>query len=152
MTYAHPSDGRAAPGPATSSIGSGYRDLGLPLLSVEGRQQRHHRLLQADGRPGRRRAHPAHRRVDGLRQRPPQVVVNSWTSAIPAAPSNAGTRSLTVGAYRSFTSTLTYPIPASAFQTDTTQWNILKLSVVSGSTGDTYLSPGLAFDCLDLLT
>ncbi|GAA4945995.1 hypothetical protein [Actinoplanes utahensis] len=48
-------------------------------------------------------------------------------------------------------STLTYAILASAFQTDTSQWNILRLSVVSGSSGDTYLSPGVAFDCIDLL-
>ncbi|BEL07699.1 hypothetical protein Q0Z83_058900 [Actinoplanes sichuanensis] len=78
--------------------------------------------------------------------------MNSWTSAIPAAPSNSGTRSLTVGAYRSYTSTLTYTVPASAFQTDVSQWNILKLTLVSGSSGDGYLSPGVAFDCIDLLT
>jgi len=49
------------------------------------------------------------------------------------------------------TSMLTYAVPASAFPTDPSRWNVLKLSVASGSTGDTYLSPGVAFDCIDLL-
>ncbi|GLY21840.1 hypothetical protein [Micromonospora sp. NBRC 101691] len=47
---------------------------------------------------------------------------------------------------------LTCTAPASACQTDVSQWNVLKLALVSGSTGDTYPSPGVAFDCIDLLT
>jgi rhamnogalacturonan endolyase len=82
----------------------------------------------------------------------PQVSVNNWTSAAPAAPSSAKTRSLTVGTYREFNTLLTYTVPASAWQSDVSQWNILKLNIVSGSSGTGFLSPGSAFDCLDLLT
>jgi rhamnogalacturonan endolyase len=81
----------------------------------------------------------------------PQVTVNGWTSAAPAAPTSAKTRNLTVGTYRETNTTFTYTIPASAFQTDVTQWNQLKLNIISGSAGAGYLSPGVAYDCLDLL-
>lgn len=150
MTYAHPSDARAAPWTGNFIVGSAeagtfpcYQWIGVnndllvsfKLTTAQAAAAHTLRIgLSASFAGGRHR-----------------VSVNNWTSAIPAAPGNSGTRSLTVGAYRSFTSTVTYSIPASAFQTDTSQWNILKLTLVSGSTGDVYLSPGVAFDCLDLL-
>lgn len=151
MTYAHPSDPRAATwtgnfivGTAAASTFPCYQWIGVnndvlvyfKLTAAQAAAAHTLRIgLSASYAGGRHR-----------------VSVNSWTSAIPAAPSNSGTRSLTVGAYRSYTSTLTYAVPASAFQTDVSQWNILKLTLVSGSSGDGYLSPGVAFDCIDLLT
>ncbi|MFG2731960.1 hypothetical protein [Streptomyces canus] len=41
--------------------------------------------------------------------------------------------------------------PSSAWKTDTTQYNVLKLDIVSGSGGSAYLSAGTSFDCMDLL-
>jgi rhamnogalacturonan endolyase len=82
----------------------------------------------------------------------PRVRVNDWTSATPPAPSSAKTRSLTVGTYRGFNTLLTYTVPARAWQSDVSQWNVLRLNVISGSKGSGFLSPGVAFDCLDLLT
>ncbi|MFJ2177837.1 rhamnogalacturonan lyase B N-terminal domain-containing protein [Streptomyces sp. NPDC087851] len=81
----------------------------------------------------------------------PRVTVNDWVSAIPAPPTQPSTRSLTTGSYRGNNHTFTYNVPASAWKTDTGQYNILKLNVVSGSTGTGFLSAGTAFDCLDLL-
>jgi rhamnogalacturonan endolyase len=81
----------------------------------------------------------------------PRVRVNDWTSPVPPAPSSAKTRSLTVGTYRGFNTLLTYPIPARAWHSDVSQWNVLTLNIISGSTGSGFLSPGVAFDCLDLL-
>jgi len=78
----------------------------------------------------------------------PQVTVNSWTSAIPSPATEPSTRSLTVGSYRGNNHTYTYAIPATAFVTGT---NTLTLNIVSGDSGTEYLSPGVAYDCLDLL-
>jgi rhamnogalacturonan endolyase len=82
----------------------------------------------------------------------PQVVVNdNWTSAIPSPPTQPNTRSLTNGSYRGNNHTFTYSIPASAWQTDTSQYNVLKINVVSGSGATGFLSAGTAFDAIDLL-
>lgn len=77
------------------------------------------------------------------------VSVNKWSSSIPGAPWDSGTRSLTVGTYRGINTTFTYSIPASAFVVGT---NTMNLSLVSGSmvTGATWLSPGISFDCVEL--
>ncbi|RDW77869.1 hypothetical protein BP5796_05721 [Coleophoma crateriformis] len=80
----------------------------------------------------------------------PRITINSWTSAIPAATSQASTRSLTVGTYRGTNTMLTYDVPASAFVA-TGGWNIMTINVVSGSSGTTYLSPGISLDCIDFI-
>jgi len=79
-----------------------------------------------------------------------QPSINSWTASAPSAPSQPSSRSLTVGTYRENNSTYTVNVPASAFNTDTTKWNVLKLSIISGSTGTGYLSPGVSYDCIEL--
>jgi rhamnogalacturonan endolyase len=81
----------------------------------------------------------------------PQVTVNDWVSAIPSPPTQPSTRSLTNGSYRGNNHTFTYVVPASAWKTDPSQYNVLKLNIVSGSTGTGFLSPGTAIDCVDLL-
>lgn len=43
-----------------------------------------------------------------------------------------------------------YTVPASAFLA-TGSWNILKITVISGSSGTTYLSPGMSLDCIELV-
>ncbi|CZR63908.1 related to Putative rhamnogalacturonase [Phialocephala subalpina] len=80
----------------------------------------------------------------------PQITVNSWTSAAPAASSQAKTRSLTVGTYRGTNAMFTYTVPASAFLT-AGSYNILKINVISGSSGTTYLSPGISLDAIDFI-
>lgn len=45
----------------------------------------------------------------------------------------------------------TFNVPNSAWKSDVSQYNVLKLNIVSGSTGSAYLSPGTSFDCVDLL-
>lgn len=45
----------------------------------------------------------------------------------------------------------TYSVPASAWLTDTGQYNVLKIDVVSGSGLTGYLSAGTAIDAIDLL-
>lgn len=77
----------------------------------------------------------------------PQVTVNSWTSAIPAAPPKVS-RNLTVGTYRGFNRMYTFDIPASQLVVGT---NVLTINTVSGTAGAAFLSPALSFDAIDLV-
>jgi rhamnogalacturonan endolyase len=76
----------------------------------------------------------------------PMAAVNSWTSSIPAAPNEPKTRSLTVGSYRGNNVIYSYTVPASALKVGE---NTLTLTVVSGSSGSGYLSPGCSYDAVD---
>lgn len=77
----------------------------------------------------------------------PQVTVNSWSSAIPAAPPKVS-RNMTVGTYRGFNRTYSFDIPASQLVVGT---NVLTLNTVSGTAGTRFLSPSLSFDAIDLV-
>jgi rhamnogalacturonan endolyase len=78
----------------------------------------------------------------------PQITVNNWTSAGPAASSQPNSRSLTIGTYRGNNALYTYAVPASAFVTGT---NTMTITVISGSAGlGGYLSPGYSYDCVEL--
>ncbi|MFD5759524.1 polysaccharide lyase family protein, partial [Streptomyces sp. NPDC127044] len=82
----------------------------------------------------------------------PQIVVNdAWTSAVPSPPTQPSTRSLTVGSYRGNNYTFTYSVPASAWLTDTSAYNTLKIYVASGSGSTSFLSAGTSVDAVDLL-
>lgn len=78
----------------------------------------------------------------------PQVTVNGWTSSVPAASPQPNSRSLTVGTYRGNNAMFTYTIPAEQLVVGQ---NILTLAPASGSSGTLYLSPGYAFDAVDLI-
>lgn len=81
----------------------------------------------------------------------PAINVNSWASALPAATNQASTRSLTVGTYRGNNVKLTFAVPQSAWIQSTSEWQILTINIISGSSGEKYLSPGVSFDALELL-
>lgn len=81
----------------------------------------------------------------------PKITVNSWDSGVTAITNQASTRSLTVGTYRGNNVMLTWDVPASAFTQSTSEWQILTISVISGSTGSDYLSAGISVDCVDML-
>jgi rhamnogalacturonan endolyase len=81
----------------------------------------------------------------------PQITVNGWSSAVPAASTQPSTRSMTVGSYRGNNTTFTYTIPASAWQSSADEWNVLSIYPASGKTGALYLSPGFSIDAIDLL-
>jgi len=78
----------------------------------------------------------------------PRVTLNGWVSAIPSAPSQPSTRSITVGTYRENNILYTYNIPSSALLVGE---NTLSIDPVSGS-GDlgTFLSASWAYDCIEL--
>ncbi|WP_426568290.1 rhamnogalacturonan lyase B N-terminal domain-containing protein [Streptomyces canus] len=153
MTYAHPSDVRAAAWTGNVVIGSGSETSAFPCYlwkDVNSGLLVHFRLTAAQ-------AAAAHTLRIGVTTAyangRPQVVVNdTWTSAIPSPPTQPGTRSLTNGSYRGNNHTFTYSVPASAWLTDTSQYNVLKINVVSGSGTTGFLSAGTAIDAIDLLT
>jgi rhamnogalacturonan endolyase len=153
MTYAHPSDVRAAAWTGNVVIGSGSETSTFPCYlwkDVNSGLLVYFRLTAAQ-------AAAAHTLRIGVTTAyangRPQVVVNdAWTSAIPSPPTQPSTRSLTNGSYRGNNHTFTYSIPASAWLTDTGQYNVLRINVVSGSGTSGFLSAGTAIDALDLLS
>lgn len=80
-----------------------------------------------------------------------RIHVNGWSSEIKGASAQPKTRSLTTGTYRCNNDTYRYEIPASAWQADSNEWNLLKLEVISGSGGQGFLSPAFSLDAIDLL-
>jgi rhamnogalacturonan endolyase len=151
MTYAHPSDVRAASWTGNVVIGDGetaafpcylWKDVNSGILV-------YFRLTAAQ-------AAAAHTLRIGVTTAyangRPQVTVNdAWTSAIPSPPTQPNTRSLTNGSYRGNNHTFTYSVPASAWKTDTSQYNVLRINVVSGSGTTGFLSAGTSVDAIDLL-
>lgn len=150
MTYAHPSDVRAASWTGNVVIGNGetaafpcylWKDVNSGIIV-------YFKLTAAQ-------AAAAHTLRIGVTTAyangRPQISVNGWTSSIPSPPSQPSTRSLTVGSYRGNNHTFTYSVPASAWLTDTSQYNQLKINVVSGSGTTSFLSAGTSIDAIDLL-
>lgn len=75
----------------------------------------------------------------------------AWTSGIPAASRDLNSRGITRGTWRGQNQLYTFNIPASALRAGT---NTVDLPVVSGSyvSGQTWLSPNLVYDAIDLVT
>ncbi|WP_329310334.1 rhamnogalacturonan lyase B N-terminal domain-containing protein [Streptomyces sp. NBC_01262] len=150
MTYAHPSDVRASAWTGDFTVGSSsagsfpayiWKDVNNGLAV-------YFKLTAAQ-------AAAAHVLRIGISTNyingRPQVTVNGWTSSVPSPPTEPSTRTLTVGSYRGNNVTFTYSVPASAWLTDTSQYNVLRIYVASGSSGTAYLSPGVSVDAIDLL-
>ncbi|MFD7132280.1 rhamnogalacturonan lyase B N-terminal domain-containing protein [Streptomyces sp. NPDC059894] len=152
MTYAHPSDVRASAWTGNVVIGSGTETSAFPCYlwkDVNSGLLVYFKLTAAQ-------AAAAHTLRIGVTTAyangRPQVVVNgAWTSSIPSPPTQPSTRSLTNGSYRGNNHTFTYSVPASAWLTDTSQYNVLRIDVVSGSGTTAYLSAGTSIDAIDLL-
>ncbi|MFI6661633.1 rhamnogalacturonan lyase B N-terminal domain-containing protein [Streptomyces sp. NPDC050523] len=153
MTYAHPSDVRAASWTGNVVVGSGTETSSFPCYlwkDVNSGVTVYFRLTAAQ-------AAAAHTLRIGVTTAyangRPQVTVNdTWTSAVPTPPAQPSTRSLTVGSYRGNNHTFTYSVPASAWLTDTGAYNALRIYVASGSGSTSFLSAGTSIDAIDLLT
>jgi rhamnogalacturonan endolyase len=153
MTYAHPSDVRAASWTGNVVVGSGTETSAFPCYlwkDVNSGIIVYFKLTAAQ-------AAAAHTLRIGVTTAyangRPQIVVNdTWTSAVPSPPAQPSTRSLTVGSYRGNNYTFTYSVPASAWLTDTSAYNTLKIYVASGSGSTSFLSAGTSIDAVDLLT
>ncbi|MFE2428733.1 rhamnogalacturonan lyase B N-terminal domain-containing protein [Streptomyces sp. NPDC059373] len=150
MTYAHPSDTRASAWTGNFVVGSSAASSFPAYIwkDVNNGLTVYFKLTAAQ-------AAAAHTLRIGITTNysngRPQVTVNDWSSSVPAPPTEPGTRTLTVGSYRGNDVTFTYSVPASAWLTDTSQYNVLRIYVASGSSGAGYLSPGVSVDAIDLL-
>jgi rhamnogalacturonan endolyase len=78
----------------------------------------------------------------------PKAQVNGWISSNPSPSPQPSTRTLTVGTYRGNNTMYTFNIPASELVVGE---NIAYLTVISGSSGTTFLSPGYSIDAVDLI-
>ncbi|KAL5340878.1 Rhamnogalacturonase B, N-terminal-domain-containing protein [Aspergillus crustosus] len=77
----------------------------------------------------------------------PQATINSYTASAPAAPTNLNSRGVTRGAYRGYGEVYNVAIPAGTIVAGT---NTITINVISGSSGDTFLSPNVIFDAVEL--
>ena len=68
----------------------------------------------------------------------PQATINGWTASAPAAPTKIDSRGVTRGAYRGYGEVYTVSIPAGKLVAGS---NTITISVISGSSGDKFLSP-----------
>ncbi|HEY0073711.1 MAG TPA: rhamnogalacturonan lyase B N-terminal domain-containing protein [Abditibacteriaceae bacterium] len=146
VTTMHPSDVRMAPwGPITYTVGT---DSPSRFPCYQWKSVNNPTTIKFDLTADQLTAHTLRVGLTcafaGAR---PQVNVNNWTSPIPSPSTQPTSRTLTVGTYRGNNVTFTYNIPASAFVVGT---NTLTLYVVSGSSGNGFLSPGYSYDCVEL--
>ncbi|KAK3331884.1 polysaccharide lyase family 4 protein [Cercophora scortea] len=79
----------------------------------------------------------------------PQTTVNGWAGAAPSAPSKIDSRGVTRGTYRGYGEVYDLSIPAGKLVAGS---NTITISSLSGSSGDTFLSPSFIFDCVELFT
>lgn len=79
----------------------------------------------------------------------PAISIGGFTSPTSDSPAsvNLNSRSVTRGTWRGVNQLYTFAIPASALHTGT---NTLSISVLSGSSGTTFLSPAFVFDAIAL--
>jgi rhamnogalacturonan endolyase len=77
----------------------------------------------------------------------PALAIGGFTSPASAspAPTNLNSRGVTRGTWRGINTTYTFTVPASALKAGT---NTLSVSTLSGSSGDTFLSPNFIFDAI----
>ncbi|KIO29041.1 polysaccharide lyase family 4 protein [Tulasnella calospora MUT 4182] len=79
----------------------------------------------------------------------PQVTVNSWLGPAPAAPVDLNSRGFTRGTYRGNNVIYEVSIPSGTLVSGT---NYVYINVISGSSGDTFLSPNFVYDAVGLWT
>ncbi|KAJ2898267.1 polysaccharide lyase family 4 protein [Zalerion maritima] len=79
----------------------------------------------------------------------PQLVVNSLAGSIPSAPTKIDSRGVTRGAYRGYGDVYDLSIPAGTLNSGS---NTITITAVSGSSGDSYLSPNFIVDSVILFT
>ncbi|KAF8895440.1 polysaccharide lyase family 4 protein [Infundibulicybe gibba] len=77
----------------------------------------------------------------------PQITVNSFTSAAPAAPPTVDSRGVTRGTWRGLNQIYDFAIPSGTLIAGS---NTIAINVISGSSGDVFLSPNFVYDSVEL--
>ncbi|TGZ81516.1 Rhamnogalacturonase B [Ascodesmis nigricans] len=78
----------------------------------------------------------------------PVVTINSWTSSTPVAPVKIDSRGITRGGYRGYGEVYEWTLPSGTVKTGD---NTMTIKVVSGSSGEAFLSPNFIYDAVELL-
>lgn len=81
----------------------------------------------------------------------PRISVNDWTASNPSPSTQPSSRTLTVGTYRGNNVTYEFDVPATAWATNSDDWNALVITAISGSGSTNYLSAGYSIDAVDML-
>ncbi|CAE6478294.1 unnamed protein product, partial [Rhizoctonia solani] len=77
----------------------------------------------------------------------PTITVNSWSSSSPAAPTKIDSRGVTRGTWRGYNLVYEYSIPSGTLVAGA---NTITITVISGSSGDAFLSPNIVYDSVEL--
>ncbi|CAE6468330.1 unnamed protein product [Rhizoctonia solani] len=77
----------------------------------------------------------------------PAIKVNNWSSANPAAPTKIDSRGVTRGTWRGYNQIYEYAIPSGTLVAGS---NTITISIISGSSGDSFLSPNVVYDSVEL--
>jgi len=77
----------------------------------------------------------------------PQITVNSFTSNAPAAPPAVDSRGVTRGTWRGLNQVYDFAIPSGTLVAGS---NTIAINVISGSSGDVFLSPNFVYDSVEL--
>lgn len=77
----------------------------------------------------------------------PQATINGYVCAAPAAPTTIDSRGVTRGSYRGYGNVYDCTVPAGTLVSGS---NSISVAVISGSSGDAYLSPNFIFDAVEL--
>uniref|UniRef100_A0A8H7NJU8 rhamnogalacturonan endolyase n=1 Tax=Bionectria ochroleuca TaxID=29856 RepID=A0A8H7NJU8_BIOOC len=77
----------------------------------------------------------------------PQASVNGYTCSAPAAPTKIDSRGVTRGAYRGYGEIYECTVPSGTLVSGS---NTVTINVISGTSGDAYLSPNVIFDAIEL--
>ena len=147
MTYMHPSDVRQSSwGPKTFAVGSNaatfpavqFRATNSPTtitFNLTAAQATNAHVLKI----GITTAYIGGR---------PQATLNGHTLSNPAASSQPGTRTITIGSYRGNNTTFTWTVPAADFVSGA---NTMTITPISGSSDSgPWLSASWAYDCIEL--
>ncbi|KAF9046433.1 galactose mutarotase-like domain-containing protein [Panaeolus papilionaceus] len=77
----------------------------------------------------------------------PQITVNNWTSSAPGAPTAPDSRGITRGTWRGNNQVYDFAIPSGTLVAGS---NTITINVISGSSGDAFLSPNIVYDSVEL--
>ncbi|KAH8104842.1 polysaccharide lyase family 4 protein [Cristinia sonorae] len=77
----------------------------------------------------------------------PQVTINSFTAPAPGAPTKIDSRGVTRGTWRGINQLYDFAIPSGVLVAGS---NTIQINVISGSSGDQFLSPNFVYDSVEL--
>ncbi|KAF9447821.1 polysaccharide lyase family 4 protein [Macrolepiota fuliginosa MF-IS2] len=140
----HPSDSRMSSwGPLTFSVGSSVSSFPMALFKAVGPVTINFSL--GSSQIGARTLEIA--TTLAFAGGRPQVTVNGWVGPAPPVPSQPDSRGVTRGTWRGNNNLYTISIPSGTLVSGT---NTIVINVISGSSGDNFLSPNVVLDAIRL--